>query len=587
MKFLSAFLICLATGNFAFGQHVPVAELSSIAPSQSFVTSDDVQVGITIALALGLPSYTMPNTTIYCTKSILIRGGSRNFTLIGQPNTKLVRFMSQDVPLLLVGDNDQYALNNTSLDARFETRSILPAQEGQTSLDLTTYQLCRPGWYIIVGKDPVNDTVTHANGQTTYYYKRELIKVTAQSGNHLTIGQALGRDYADPQLYYLEPDTNPTPDYVCYNIRLQNFTIDGRTAETTLRKSSGARSPRVSKALVLGTCSNCSIDNVTVHGFVTSGINVKMSRETTITNCTVYDGDLVSTGYGIEITGSRFTTISNCDFDLLRLGIMFQSGSMDGHVDHSYIAPGGGWFDVGHGTGERRITYQYSKADRFALANGQWRRGVDGPELWNCTAYQQIDVYGGAENALVSGLYPGEALTAPRIYLFTDGGGVGNPPGPSWCKHGTLQFCRFSNTQSSGQSVFLASGTGQQYRVGDWYFNRCSFFNPLPTGGCALSLIGCANSDGGIFFDNCSIGNSNGYQPPLRFGDCYGTGAWNIQAESCAITNPVAGGQYYTHAVYLMPGSGGTFTFSNDGFNGPSMTPAHVVNDGSGQVIFP
>ncbi len=540
------------------------------APAQAAVSGDTVLSQLNTAISNGATSFTLPNATIQLTKTFLVSSRARNFTLIGQANTKFVRVVNSDFPMIVVGANEPGAYSNTEL-YRFPQFSVQPASEGTSTLTVPSGVTVPSGWYVIAGIHPTNDLV-RISATSAFNHKRELIRVIGQSGTTLTIDRPLGRTFANPLLFQVEPNgVAASLRKVGSDIRLINFAIDGRLGDRVTGRTAVTKSPQVSKAIVAGLTNNLVLESLRISGFSTSGVNVQLSRSATIQNCNIFDGNTRVLGYGIEFTGSRNVVVLNTNFQDMRYGVMFQAGTMDGYVFNCSIPPGRGSFDVGHGQDERRITYDSCRADQFVIGNQGWLRGGETIRLYNCSAYQQIVIYGATRDVQIQGKYPTSPATAPTIQLITDVNPNGFPTGPVWPESVRFVSVSVVNFFWPGKSIQVRSNTGAIPRLGTVRFEGCYLENPKFNGASNVEFGAIANN-GIVRFDNSTVVGSNDLLPPL-VAFATGTGSWDVTFENSSIVGSAA------KAMTLASGSNGIYRFLGSTYNGVPLNPSMITNN--------
>jgi hypothetical protein len=553
---------------------------------QALPTDVTVQGLINQAIATGQPSVTLPNSVILVNKTINVPPTGSGLTISGGNKTRLQRNSTNDFPLMVIGNDSGQAFSNTPFLA-YPQFSIQPAVEGATALTLSSAATIAPGTYAIIGTNAPTDTVTLVGGALTYWFKREMIRITGQTGNTLQLAAPLGRDFSAPQLYQLEINgaTNPNRR-VTRNVQLVNFAMDGRLGTRVfedIELATGDPNPKenkASKVLIIGQSDGVSVNNVKISGFRNSGIGVLFSRNTSISNCNITDGNVKSLGYGIEASGSRFTSIQNCSFSDVRWGALFSSGSMDSYVAFCSIPPGRGGFDVCHGACEKRITYQSCIGDIFSIGNPGWLRGGSDLQVLNCTAYREMNIYGNTQNVLISSKHPSLPYTTPRINFFTEQSSTALPNTVNFPQSVTVQFVTLRNSLGAGRTIDLLSLSGQAPKLGQIIFDRCSFENPLITGSSAVDLIGISNSTHSILFDNCFIKNSNSFSPPVLIGAVGPGGAWNIEMRGTTIQG------VHPWGVRVDSGAAGLIKLLASAYNNATLSNANVQNNSSATVLF-
>lgn len=549
--------------------------LIQVARAQAYADGNVVQAQLNAAVSSGMPFFVLPNTTITLKSSLTIPSTARDFTLIGGDNTKLIRSSAADFPLLLIGNLNTFAFSNTPF-AAFQKFNIQPAAEGASTLQLSSATTCPPGTYAIVGAHPTNDIVRHSNGITTFQFKRELIKVTGQSGTTLTLAEPIGRAFDTPELYLLEADSAPSSQWqIATRIRVINVAMDGRLGDITDGRAAISKLNRVSKAFVVGLAQDINIDNVRVKGFSNSGINVMMSKRVTIQNATISEGNTKELGYGIEYAATRFTWTYNSTMQDLQSGIIFQSGAMDAYVSNCAIPPGRGSFDVSHGCGEKRITYENCTADKFKFGNSSYRRGGKDLKIINCSAFKDLVINSNAEDVLIRGYHPSEPITAQRILIFTNQDGSGLPTGPIGPISLRTEQAIISNYELPGKTLeFINDVATTPSKLGSGTFVNTIFQNKLLTGNGVIEVGGITNPCS-LTFQSCGFNNYNPSIPPVKFWGVGSGGAWNASFTSCTFTGQAP------HALRTESGANGTYNFTGNTYNGSPVTATNTSNGGA------
>ncbi len=517
-----------------------------------------VQQMINDAVATGQATLTLPAGPIVLSTSLQIPGGTRNLTIVGQSGTKLVRSSSADFPLLTVGNAGWHGFENSASEENPKT-GISPAAEGDQNLTRTGGINPAPGWYIIVGIDPVLDTVRHSSGNTTYWFKRELVRVTAVNGNQIRLAQPLGRAFSSGELRLIEPENaTGTARTVIDNVTIRNISFDGRSP------TNGAYS---SKCVVAGLAHNLVFDDVSVMGYSTAGISVMMSKGVTVSRARISDGNLNSMGYGIEFIGTRFATVRGTTFLRTRTGIVLQSGNMDVLVEDC-SAPTAG-FDVGHGTGETRITYRRTVGTSFGIANPSWRRGVDRVLLEDCTATSSIHVYGGASNVVIRGKHPSYPQTTPVFHLYTDSGGAGNPAGASYVQSLTLENGVSTRGDLDGVNMQFTTISNTPRMLGNLTIRNWTFTNLVTELGANLNLSSISNSPN-IVIEDSTLRNSALWSAPVWLGPNANGSEWYVTFRNTKLQS--AG----TCGLLLETGARANIVNQATTFNGGPFTNANV-----------
>ncbi|MBL8060846.1 MAG: hypothetical protein JNK63_09055 [Chthonomonas sp.] len=532
-----------------------------VARAQTVYEGADVQTALQAAVNSGATSYTLPPGRINLTTSLRVMGGTKNFTLMGQTGTRLVRNTTVDFPLIIVGTHGKHAYDNTAFTGASTT--VSPVPEGATTVTRTAGQALEKGWYAIIGTHSLNDIVRTADGVSTNYFKRELVRVTNVSGNVATLDGPVGRPFDNAELRLVEADNLPqtVSPQVCQRITLRNLVLDG---------ASTIDGTKAAKVLIVGLSSGVYIDDISVSNFGTSGISVQMSKGVTINRARVSQGNLEVMGYGIEFGGSRFVTVRNSVFSTTRTGVLFQSGTMDGLVEDCTGSTLN--FDGGHGQGERRLTYRRVLGNLFTIANSSWRRGVEDVTLEDCTALHSIAVHGNASNVLIKGRYPGQTITTPQIYTTTQTGGTGYPSGTSYVRSLTLENGVTISTPTSGYNFQMSTAPDGTSVLGSLTIRNWTFKVLYELIG-NLKFNRTTNSPN-ISITNCNFQNVYEYSASIFFGPSEG-GRWNLDLRDNVFNLP---GQYIANFS-----TSSTASWVNQGnlINGQPVTLAHVVNPGA------
>lgn len=478
-----------------------------------------VQAGIDAAIAAGQTTYRLPAGQISLTESIVIPAGTKNLTILGASGTRLVRTNTADYPLIRIGDGSPYGYDNSSF-SRYSSFAANPAAEGDTTITTTGIPPTQTGWYAIIGTHSLNDIVTHSNGVQTYWFKRELIRVTGINGNVLTIDQPLGRDFGNPELRLVSPDgAIPSNRFVAENITLRDFSIAGRST---------VNNGMVQKAVVACMVQNLTLDDLTITGFVNTAVSVQFGKGITATKLRISDGNLSSLGYGLEFMGTRMVTVRNCTFSTIRCGTIFQSGNMDALIEDvvatSNVVTG---LDGGHGTGDKRITFRRCLATNFNVANPSYRRGTSDVTIEDCTALDGFSIYGGAKNVVIRGMYPGQTMTGTVIRMFTDSGGSGVPQGLSYVESLTLENGATVRGVLDGVNTQLLSITNTPPALGTLTIRNWSFKNTVSNTGAAL-FLNSTSIPSNVIVENSRLENTYLYSAPILINSTTGAGRFNL-----------------------------------------------------------
>ncbi len=552
--------------------------LAACAVAQSPVDGNLVQAQLTSAINSGQGFYVLPDATIHMTKSLSIPAGTQNFMLVGQTSTRLIRSVTGDFPLLIVGSNTSSAFSNSNLYI-YPNWAIPPIADGQTVIAVPPGVTVAPGWYVIAGTHPTNDLVS-ISATVSFNFKRELVRVVSQSGTAVTLSEPVGREFETPTLFQLETNSTPASQRaVTQNVQIINLAINGRLGDIVTERTIASKAPQVSKAMAIGLAHNVTLDGVRVGGFYNSGIGILMSKRVTVTNSTITDGGIRVLGYGIEISGSRFCTVSNSTMQDTRYGVLFQAGSMDGTVLNCDIPPGRGGFDVGHGQDERRLVYDTCRADRFVIGNQSWLRGSKGLTVTNSTAYIEMFLAGGVNNVLISGKHPSELVTAPTAVITTSYNAAGNPTGPTWPLQVRMEGVTLGGSFFPGRTLFFYSpNAGIAPRVGNLTIANSLLRNPFTFGIGATEFGSLANS-GVVRFENSTIENSATGSAVLE-STATGSGSWDVTVQQCALNGPSG------LVLRLLSGAKGVYRLNGSQYNGSPITASMVQNQSGSQASF-
>ena len=535
--------------------------IANIAAGQTIYDGSVVQSELNAAIAAGQTSYTLPPGRINLSARLMVAPGTRNFTLLGQTGTRLVRNSTTDFPLIVVGSFDHTGYENSAFTGPRTTLAAVP--ENAVSITRTSGQQLVPGWYAIIGTHPVDDVVRASDGSATFDYKRELVHIDSVAGNTATLSGPIGRTFSNAELALLEADTAPMGQRIlCQRVTLRNLVLDG---------TSNVDGSKSSKVLVIGLVVGANVDDVSVSNFSTSGISVSTSKGVSINRARISQGNMSVMGYGVELMASRFVTVRSSTFSTTRTGVIFNSGTMDGLVEDCTGSTVN--FDVGHGLGEKRLTYRRVLGEKFTIANTTWRRGVDGAVLEDCTALHSIAVNAGAANVVIRGKYEGQASTAPLIYTSTVTGGSGIPSGDIFVQSLTLENGTSLGTASDGYNFKMdaSSPTGPSMlgtlTIRNWTFKT------LFAGTSNMQFVRATNSPI-ISIHNSSFENIYEYSAPLYFG-ASDTNRWNLDLQGNSFNVP---GQY---VVQFHTNSTASWTNLSNLINGNPVTLANVNNPGA------
>ena len=511
---------------------LPTAQIQPLLVNllgQSVSLEDQIQNGINAAIASGQPTYTLPNQTIALSRTLLIPRNAKNFTLLGQPGTILTRNNTVDIPMIVVGRDDTAGYQNSAFNDNSRV-AISPVLEGSSTLVRTGGPALVSGWYAILGTSLSEDAFRRDGMTSRFFGKRELIFVTSVNGNTAKILQPLSRDFASPELRFIQPaNAGLTNRQIPENIRISGFTLKGRNTVNGVW---------VNKMMVVNRANNVKIDNLKLEGFNNAAISISMSKGISVDNIAVSDGNQSSLGYGVEVYGSRYVTIRNSNFRQLRWATLFHTGTSDVLVeDCKYEGDLNGGFDCSHGGGEKRITFRRVLAPIFSICNPTWLRGANDITLENCTATRQMNIYANAENIKISGMYPGYDYTARQIFFMTEGGRAGAIPsgifGPKsvYLSNGALR-----RNVAEGTTIYFVSTSGLPAAVGYIETNNFVFENAVAANNVAVNFGGTSINTT-LKFNNTQFITRSPYGVPIGIGDTTGTGNWNIQFHNSSVVS--------------------------------------------------
>lgn len=527
------------------------------AHAQTVFQGADVQAQMEQAIANGQSSFTLPPGPIHLSNSLIIPPGTRNFTLRGQSGSRLLRNSANDFPLIAVGLAGWHAFENSAFSG-MTRNGIAPAAEGATTLTVTDGPLPVTGWYAILGTDPVEDVVRHISGNTTYWFRRELVQVTAVNGNTVQLAQPLGRAFNQAELRLIEASNAPANRRVIVdNVTLVDLVLDGRSL---------VNNGLTGKIVAAGLCHDFMVDDVSVSNFGTAGVSVMMSKGVTVSRARMRDGNPNSLGYGVELAATRFATVRNSTFTRVRTGVIFQSGNMDALVEDCSGPTSN--FDVGHGTGDLRLTYRRTVGNRFGIANGSWRRGVDRVLLEDCTAFEEISVASNATNVVIRGKHPSHPQTTPLFSLSTDVGGNGIPAGTGFVRSLTLENGISRRGILDGVNIQLV-GPQEGCMLGSLTIRNWSFTNLITELGANINFRGVANSPT-ITVENSQLTNSAQWSAPIRLGPNNTGQQWNLVLRGNRFQS------VGTHGIWLETGARATVQSENNAFNSRVFTDTNV-----------
>ena len=533
----------------------------TLVQAQTVYDGEEVQAQLLAAIAAGQSVFTLPPGPINLTRTLVIPPGTRNFTMQGQSGTRLVRNSTVDFGLVAVGSAGWHAFSNSAFSAMRQS-SVAPILEGDAALTFAGGQPVVPGWYCILGTDPANDIVTSYGGGTTYNFRRELVRVKSVSGSTIVLDGPVGRDFNTPELRLVEADTAlPNQRLVCQGITLRNLILDGK---------SSINNSKLSKIVVAGLTNGLLIDDVSVQNFNVSGISVLMSKGISVNRMRQSAGNLATTGYGIEFDATRFATVRNSTFSQTRTGILWACGSMDGLVED---CSGPVNFDASHGMGEQRITYRRCLGAAFTIANPSFRRGVDRVLIEDCTATDQITIYGNSSNVVIRGKYPGQAITTPIIYLGTEVGGGCVPSAPSYPLSVTLEGGVCTRSDQDGANLRQFSLLGAPKMLGNLTIKNWTFRNLVSTNGSNISFEETANSPI-VNIENCQFTNTYEWSAPIYLGTTTTGNLWNLTLRNNSFQT--AG----TNALMLALGASAAWLNEGNSINQTPVTVANVRNPG-------
>lgn len=553
---------------------IAVFALPSIGHSNVF-DGNAVQSSINAAIASGASTLTLPNGTIRLTRSLTIPRGTRNFTLRGGPRTRIVRATNFQTPLLTLGLDGQSGYSNTPLFS-FPNVPLQPIADGANTIDLVSPTTIPRGWYVVAGENPTQDFVQISSG-TRFANKRELVYVQSQAGLRLTLDRPLGREYVQPRLFQLETESTPPSErVVLQNIRIEGIWLDGRLGEIdTGRSTPVGKAPLAVKCLSLEWGAGFSMQNVRISGFRQAGASLMLSRDIDLRNLNLFDAQLSVAAYGIEFLGCRTINIQDSSLQDVRLGFVFSSGTMDAYVFNCRIPAGRGAFDVSHGVGERRITFEQCVAPEFILGNGSWLAGGQDLRLIDCTALNQIQVQGNTQNILIQGMHPDYSITAPRILWRHERNPSGFPAGPVWPLSAVLDGVVLRNFVYAGRASQFTSGSSDLGpRIGTVEIRNSLLENPFVDGVESFD-VGANNVSGQLIFRNTVL-RTQAMAPSFVLRSTQATGGWDVTFDR--VDFQTAGNV----AAALEAGARGTFRFQNSRMNGSLLLPGMVQNQSGG-----
>lgn len=486
-----------------------------------------VQAQLDAAIAAGQTVYTLPAGPIHLTRALVIPSGTRNLTIQGQAGTQLVRTSANTFPMLMVGNDFSYGFLNEGFSSMPRTVPQ-PIAEGAKVLQLPAGHAVVPGWYALLGTQASTDSVTHAAGNPTFWTRRELIRVVSVSGNTATLSEPVGRDFPAPELRLLEPDTAlPRDRMISRNITLRNFSING---QSTINQGFNE------KNLVASLVHNFTVDDVSILGFGTAGLSVQLGRGVLVNRLRAQNGRLDHTGYSVEFAGTRFTTLRNSTFTRVRSAVTHMGGAMDSLVED--ISAPEAIVDASHGQMERRILFRRVNANVIQIANSMWRGGASGVRIVDSTARSQIWLQAGAEDVVIQGMLPGQNITTPIIFLFTEqgGSGTGNTQ-PIGVGTVTLIDGATTGVLPNAVNIQTTSSTGAISRIGSLTVRNWTFRNPNTQFGGNI-WIGSLATVTPITIENSQFHTTAQWSAPIFLGPATGNGQVQLQLRNAQFNTP-------------------------------------------------
>jgi hypothetical protein len=149
----------------------------------------------------------------------------------------------------------------------------------------------------------VSNASWHINPDAESLYKGELHVVKTVSGTTVTLEGTLADNY----------DTGT-----------ETITVTVlASAECTIRDLNViyASHTTATVGMQLGQCISSLVENVTIDGGATQGLNITSCYNAVVTNSNFYRSNRVSLGYGIQINGSYGTEVKGCNFLQCRRGV--------------------------------------------------------------------------------------------------------------------------------------------------------------------------------------------------------------------------------------------------------------------------
>lgn len=499
-----------------------------MAPAAQAQTAGEVvQAQLDAAIAAGQTVYTLPAGPIHLTRALVIPSGTRNLTIQGQAGTQLVRTSANTFPMLMVGNDFSYGFLNEGFSSMPRTVPQ-PIAEGAKVLQLPAGHAVVPGWYALLGTQASTDSVTHAAGNPTFWTRRELIRIISVSGNTATLSEPVGRDFPAPELRLLEPDTAlPRDRMISQNITLRNFSING---QSTINQGFNE------KNLVASLVHNFTVDDVSILGFGTAGLSVQLGRGVLVNRLRAQNGRLDHTGYSVEFAGTRFTTLRNSTFTRVRSAVTHMGGAMDSLVE-DLTAPEA-IVDASHGQMERRILFRRVNANVIQVANTMWRGGASGVRIVDSTARSQIWLQAGTEDVLIQGMLPGQTITTPIIFLFTEQGGSGTgSTQPIGVGTVTLTDGATTGVLPNAVNIQTTSSTGATPRIGSLTVRNWIFRNPNTQFGGNI-WIGSLATVTPITIENSQFHTTAQWSAPIFFGPATGNGQVQLQLRNAQFNTP-------------------------------------------------
>lgn len=386
-------------------------------------------------------------------------------------------------------------------------------------------------------------TVKHRDNGTTVAIERELVKIDSVVGSTIApifAGSPSGIDATLShtgacRTYNHNNDASINSTTVTENVTIKNLTIDAASAQ---------------EGLSLGTCWDCTIQNVEVKRFGLSGIQTWVCNDVLIDNCDVNSASAggPGAGYGIDLRYTHNAIVQNCDIRKgvggMRHAVILHSGSTDILIKD--CTSDGGSYDT-HGMNEQRIHFLRCNKAADAnpgrvgcdIGNGAYLYGAEDVRIEDCDMRLTLGLHAG-----VTGVTVVNGNFSRLLLEYSED--LSEPVGvPSTGQVGTATFTgtTFNGTNSGFSHLFHFFSDQFKMLFGSLTFTNCTFNQPSTTNthrffdSSSTTATSQISIEGDLTFDTCTFNRTGAASPQRLFRFAPGNYDFNITFDSCTINS--------------------------------------------------